>query len=113
MIPRRRNRGFERAGSFEPEELGLPDRRNRELRLALAWAAVAGEEISRCAPAVRIRRGVLEVEAEDSRWAEIMWQTMPRLAGRLAKSHPELGVRKWRLLHDGAAKAATPVVQKE
>lgn len=101
MIPKRRNRGFERAGSFAPEELGLPARRSRELKLALAWAGVAGEAIARRAPAVRVRRGVLEVEAEDPGWAETIQEMMPELACRLAESHPELGIRNWRLLNAG------------
>jgi hypothetical protein len=109
MIPKRRNRGFERAGSFAPEELGLPARRGRELKLALAWAGVAGEPFSLGRSEVRIRRGVLEVEAERSAGPEMM----PRLARRLVESDPELGIRRWRLLLNGEVRAEGRIAQKE
>jgi hypothetical protein len=62
---------------------------------------------------VRVRRGVLEIEAEDLRWAETMQEMMPRRARRLAESHPELGIRKWRLLHEGEVMGGTQASQKE
>jgi hypothetical protein len=108
MISKRRNRGFQKAGSMLPQELGLPPKRSRELQLAVAWARVAGEAVSRCAPALRIHRGVLEVEAEDRRWLDTMREMMPRLAGRLAACYPELGIRKWRLLQEGRQEVAVP-----
>lgn len=98
MDPGRRKRGFERAGSFRPDQLGLPARRSRDLQLALAWLRVAGEGIARHARALRVRRGVLEVEIRDPRWMATMKDLMPRLMGRLTATFPELRVRKFRLL---------------
>jgi predicted nucleic acid-binding Zn ribbon protein len=98
MDPGRRKRGFERAGSFRPDQLGLPARRSRDLHLALAWIRVAGEAIARHARAMRVRRGVLEVEVLDPRWMATMKELMPRLTGRLTAACPELRVRKYRLL---------------
>jgi hypothetical protein len=108
MNPKRRHRGFERAGAFKPAELGLPSKRSKELTLGLAWTRVAGEAISRSAPAAGIRRGTFEVEVAEGRWAETMIEMMPRLASRLASEHPELGIRKWRLLQEGTGEAAAP-----
>jgi len=85
-------------GSFRPDQLDLPARRSRELLLALGWLRVAGEGIARHARPVRVRRGVLEIEVRDRRWAETLRELLPGLTGRLAAACPELGVRKFRLL---------------
>ena len=98
MEPKRRRRGFEQAGNFRPDQLGLPAKRTRDLQLALGWLRVAGEGIARHARALRVRRGVLEIEVRDGRWAETLRELLPQLTGRLAKACPELGVRKFRLL---------------
>jgi predicted nucleic acid-binding Zn ribbon protein len=98
MDPKRRRRGFERVGSFRPEQLGLPKGRTNDLQLALAWKRVAGDAIARHAMALRVRRGVLEVEVQEGRWAATVRDLMRRLTGRLAAACPELGVRKFRLL---------------
>jgi len=62
---------------------------------------VAGEAIARRAPARGIRRGVLEVEVPDERWASTLRDLIPRLAGRLSAAFPDLGVKKLRLLLPG------------
>lgn len=97
----RRVRGFERAGSLPPGQLGLPAGRARELVLQRAWRRVAGEAIARRAIALHIRRGVLEIAVADAHWAATLTELIPRLAGRLAASFPELGVRKFRLRREG------------
>jgi predicted nucleic acid-binding Zn ribbon protein len=102
MEPKRRRRGFEQAGSFGLDQLGLPAKRTRDLQLALGWMRVAGDPIARHAKALRVNRGVLEIEVRDSRWAATMREILPRLTGKLAASCPELGVRKFRLLERGS-----------
>ena len=79
------------------EQLGLPRRRARELALQAAWSEVAGEAISQRARPLRIARGVLELGVDDERWIGSLRELVPRLAGRLAARHPELGVRRLRL----------------
>ena len=98
MYPKRRRKGFERAGSFRPDQLGLPARQARELLLALGWLRVAGEGIARHATPIHVRRGVLEIVVRDSRWAETLRELLPGLTCRLAAAYPELGIRKFRLL---------------
>ena len=94
----RRRRGFERAGSCAPEKLGFSSARAREVKLALAWRRVAGGVLADRTPGLRVKRGVLEVEAPDRRWNETLIALLPRLAGKLAADHPELGVRKCRVI---------------
>jgi len=104
MVVRRRRRGFEPAGSCSPNQLGLPAKRSRELRLALAWREVAGEPLARRAQAVRVSRGTLEVQVDERRWEVTVRALLPRLAARLARSCPALGVKRCRLLvQDGEA----------
>jgi hypothetical protein len=98
MDPKRRRKGFERAGSFGPGQLGLPAGCAREIQLALAWSRVAGDAISRHAKALGVRRGVLQVEVNDERWKEAVQEILPQLTGRLAAICPELRIRKFRLL---------------
>jgi hypothetical protein len=94
----RRRRGFERAGSCAPNKLGFSSARAREVKLALAWRRVAGGVLADRTPGLRVKRGVLEVEAPDRRWNETLIALLPRLAGKLAADHPELGVRKCRVI---------------
>lgn len=101
MAVRRRGRGFEPAGACSPNQLGLPARRSRELRLAVAWREVAGEALARRAEAVRVTRGTLEVQVDERRWEVTVLALLPRLAARLARSYPALGVKRCRLLVSG------------
>jgi len=103
MRSRRNERGFRKAGDLRADRLEMPAARARELRLATAWQAVAGEAIARRAPARGIRRGVLEVEVPDERWASTLRELIPRLAGRLSGAYPDLGVKKLRLILPGVA----------
>lgn len=102
MEIRRRKRGFVRAGAIEPDQLGLPGKQGKDLLLAVGWRRIAGEALARQAPAVRVYRGVLEVDATDRRWRETMRRLLPVLAGRLAATVPSLKIRKCRLLGDEA-----------
>lgn len=97
MASRRRRRGFEPVGRLSAEELGLPRRRARELTLRAAWQRIAGEALAKRAAALTIERGVLVIGIEDERWVETTKALIPRLVGRLAGLHPELGVRRCRL----------------
>lgn len=97
MTTRRGQRGFRRAGELSADRLEMPVARARELRLATAWRKVAGEAIAHRAPVRGIRRGVLEIEVPDERWASTLRELIPRLAGRLAGGYPDLGVKKLRL----------------
>jgi hypothetical protein len=97
---RRKNRGFAPAGALPPEQIGLSAKRSRELRLGLAWRRVAGEAVTRRACVRAVVRGTLIVDLLDAdrSWAETIIELLPRLAGRLALSHPDLGVRRCRLV---------------
>jgi predicted nucleic acid-binding Zn ribbon protein len=97
MAYRRRRSGLRQLSSMTAEQLGLPRRRARELDLQAAWSEAAGEAIAQRARPLRIARGVLELEVEDERWIGSLRELVPRLAGRLAARHPELGVRRLRL----------------
>lgn len=109
MVASKRTRGFARLADVGPEELGLPAPHARRLRLAHAWAEVAGEPLASHVAAVSVRRGVLEVEAEDERWAEALADLLARLAGRLAALYPALGVRKLRIRHGQVRRPAVAV----
>lgn len=105
----KRRQGFARLAEVGPDALGLSARRARELLLARAWIEVAGQPLASRVAAVSVRRGVLELAAEDQRWAEALADLLPRLAGRVAARHPELGVRKLRVRHGQAREPAVPV----
>jgi hypothetical protein len=107
----RRNLGFERAGRFPADQIGLARARGVELVLAAVWREVAGEAIARRTRTLRVRRGVLEVEVSDDRWLETLRPLIPRLAGRLASLRPELRVRRFRLRGQGrkAGEGASPI----
>lgn len=97
MPIRRRRRGFERAGKLPLDGLGLPGTRARELVLTRVWESVAGPVLAAHARAVRVRRGVLEIEVAHGRWSETLIEMLPGLATRVSRVCPELGVRKFRL----------------
>ena len=108
----RREAGFERLGALGPRELGLPAQRANALLVSYAWLRVAGSALAAKAPALKLHRGTLEIEVADPRWAAVLTRLLPRLAGRLAASFPQLGVRKFRLRVAGesVARPAEPVV---
>lgn len=99
--PGRRARRLQRAGNFRVDELGLPAARAQELLLAHAWPRVVGEGIARRVTALRVRRGVLELEVPSDSWAKTLGPLLPRLAGRLAADYPELAVHSFRLRRGG------------
>ncbi len=105
MAQGRRRRGFERVGRLPASQLGLPPRLARELLLAAAWLHVAGETIAGRA-AVQVRRGVLEIRVQDERWAAMISELIPRIAGRMAAAYPQLGVRKFRMQRAGDGRPA-------
>ena len=105
MRTRRRRNGFERVGHTAAGELGLPRKRARELVLLAAWREVAGEALARRARPSAVTRGVLELAVEDERWIDTLRGLIPRLAGRLAARHPELGVRRFRVRRAGVGRA--------
>jgi hypothetical protein len=99
----RRGGGFSNFGGLAPEQLGLPPARGREMLLAHAWRTVAGPALASRATLGGLRRGVLEVRVPAGPWAESVAALLPRLAGRLAASWPSLGVKRYRLVREGAA----------
>lgn len=114
MNRHRRASGFLALGSLHPRELGFPERRSKELRLAHAWRRVAGEPLASRARATRVVRGVLHIHVEDPRWAPVVRRVLPRLAGRLSGSFPELGVKKLRLeIKDAGEPSCTRTVAPE
>jgi hypothetical protein len=98
MARRRRRRGFEPTGTCAPEQLGLPTKRSKELKLAVAWREVAGDVLAGRAEVVRVTRGTLEVQVDERRWEVTTRALLPRLAARLSRGYPALGVRRCRLL---------------
>ena len=112
-MQRRRNQGFERAGAFGARQLGLPAVRAREMDLALNWRRAVGEPLARLVRAVRVRRGVLELQllAPDTDPTGAIEDRLPRLGRRLVELCPRLGVRSVRLLPhgDGRPPQARPI----
>lgn len=78
--------------------MGLPGTRAKELVLSRAWEEVAGPVLAAHARAVRVQRGVLEIEIADGRWSGPLIEMLPGLAARVSRVCPELGVRKFRLI---------------
>ena len=100
---RRRRRGFERIGTSGARGLSLPPPRARELLLADAWQRAAGTALAARARAVRVERGVLEIEVPERRWADALRQQLRELASRTAALAPDLQIRKLRVrLPDGS-----------
>jgi len=91
-------RGFEPLGSAGARALGLSATRTRDLELQAAWRHVAGAAIARRAPAVALRRGVLELTIAEPAWRRAIEHLLPELGARLSRDHPSLGVTRFRLL---------------
>lgn len=111
----RRGEGrFERAGSADLREVGLPAREARRLRIEHAWARAAGEAVGRRARASDVKRGILEIDVDDRTWLVELRPLLPRVVARIAREFPELGVRKFRLRLEGSVlEGARPVVSDE
>jgi predicted nucleic acid-binding Zn ribbon protein len=116
---RRHGRGFEALGAGGSEGLPLPRQRARELALADVWRKEAGPVLAGRARALRVERGVLEIEVPERRWADALRTQIPALAARAAAALPEQHIRKFRMrladgtellpaepLHAGAAPSA-------
>ena len=106
MSGRRRKAGFERLGQTSVRGEQLPRRLEIELQLVDRWRRVAGEAVARRARVLGIKRGTLEVFLEPGQGAEGSWEAVldeyvPQLAARLAEQHPDLGIRRVRLLREG------------
>jgi len=99
----RRLRGFERVGSGGAYALGLSATRAKDLELQAAWRHVAGPAITRHAPAIALRRGVLELAISDPAWRPAIERLLPELGARLAREHPEVGVARFRLINAPSA----------
>ena len=89
---------FTRLGDVGAGSLGLPDKLARDLELQHAWRRAAGDAIARRVVPVGIRRGVLELRVEDPRWLPTARALVPRLAARIARDAPSLGVQRLRLI---------------
>ena len=101
MNSRKRNqRGFERVGAVRAKELGLPQRKTQELTLASRWRKAAGGAVADRVVRVRVARGTLEVHLDPlhASWATTIVELLPQIAGRLARDHPGLRLRRARLL---------------
>lgn len=95
----RQRRGFLPIGEPDViEGLGLPARRASDLRLQAAWLEAAGDALAARVRPVRIRRGVLELAVDDPAWARQVADLIPRLAVRLVRAAPGLGVRRFRVV---------------
>jgi hypothetical protein len=94
----RRARGFERLGSGGAHALGVSAARAKDLELQVAWRQVAGPAIVRHAPAISLRRGVLELAITDPTWRPAIERLLPELGARLAREHPAVGVTRFRLI---------------
>ncbi len=99
-------KGFERLGGVDPRELGLPRKRAEALLLSRTWGLVVGDVLARKTRAVRIQRGVMEVEVEDARWADALVPRLPDLARRAAAAAPALAIRSLRLRVSGSGSVA-------
>jgi hypothetical protein len=104
----RRRRGFEPLGEGGASGLGVPPRQARTLTLVHGWSEVAGPALARRATVERLHRGVLTLAVADRRWLGVIEAEAPRLAGRLAALHPQLGIAKVRV---GAGAPARPVTE--
>ncbi len=96
---------------MSPAELELPAARVRELLLVRAWSRAAGEALARRTVAVRVQRGVLEVELPDRRWAVALEGRLEELARRVASEAPDLRIRRFRarIAGESATDAPRPI----
>ena len=76
-----------------------------------AWRACAGGPLAERARAIAVRRGVLEVVVEDSRWLATVADLLPTLGARIAERCPDLGIRSCRVVpkEGGRGGPAVPV----
>jgi len=105
MATRRRNRGFERGGSFPASHLGVSRRHSRELELSRGWIDLVGEQLATRVRPVSLVRGVVEYRLGnlDAVEREALLERLPRLTGELAARLSRLTIRRWRLIEaDGA-----------
>jgi hypothetical protein len=89
---------FVKMGDVGASSLGLPTRLAKDLELARAWRRVAGDAVARRLVPEGIRRGVLELRVDDPRWFPTARALAPRLAFRMAREAPDLGVQRLRLI---------------
>jgi hypothetical protein len=101
VLGRGKRAGFRRLGDLAAADIGLPAARAHDLSLVHAWSAVAGEAFARRSPALGVRRGVLEIRLPEGPWEAIVAAEAGRLAARVARAHPELGIRRYRLCPEG------------
>jgi hypothetical protein len=94
---RRRRRGFEPLGTSGARGFSLPPARERDLLLADAWQRAAGTALAARARAVRVDRGVLEIEVPERRWADALREQLRELASRAAALAPDLRIRRLRV----------------
>lgn len=64
---------------------------------------MAGPAIVRHAPAIALRRGVLELAISDPAWRPAIERLLPELGARLAREHPTVGVARFRLINAPSA----------
>ncbi len=102
----RRRKGFDQLAALDPRRLGLPARRATDLLLQSGWLEVAGEFVARHAPAVSVRRGVLEIRRPVAPWAATLEPELPALAVRLALLRPRLGIKRLRVRGTDATRTA-------
>jgi len=98
MSTARRSRGFEPLGASGAKALGLSATRTKDLELQAAWRQIAGPVLARRAPALAVRRGVLELAVVEPAWRRAIEHLLPELGARLAREHPGLGVTRFRLV---------------
>ena len=98
MNDARRLRGFERLGVSGARALGLSTIRTKDLELQAAWRHVAGPVIARRAPALAVRRGVLELQVAEPAWRRAIEHLLPELGAKLSRHYPALGVTRFRLV---------------
>lgn len=91
---------------MDAERLDLPGARRRQLQVAVEWEREAGAWIARRAPALALRRGVLDVAVPHEGWEPTLTALLPVLAARLAARCPQLGIRRVRLVPEGEAAPA-------
>lgn len=92
-----RRRAFRRLGSAGAAGLGLPAAREKDLLLADTWRRVAGPAVAARATALRVARGILEIEIADRRWADALAGPLPALATKAALLAPALRIRSLRV----------------
>ena len=85
-------------GSSGAQALGLSSARTKNLELQKAWRQVAGTVLAQHASAVAVRRGVLDLVAEDPGWRRAVLHLLPELGARFSRHHAALGVTRFRFV---------------